>query len=310
MDTLSNISFVIPAYNCANTINETIESLLDGNFQDGDELIIVNDGSVDNTTNLLYEIKLKYDHIIIISNSLNKGCPATRNIGINIATNALIFNLDSDNILAPGTVQKLKKSLIENHADVAAFSEYHYFHDSITNVTHKWICKAGLLSLADFLSGPINPGPGGNFLHTKESWERLGGYDEVGKGLHEAWGYTLKHLANCSKFVVVPDTFYYHRYGHESLFVRESASKNNNSLMATKLITPYLDLIIVEDAEYVLSDEGSKSWFDNFEQRPLRLKSGEKGINGKVVYLSKRNRTSFLKRMITGFKHLVLKYEK
>ena len=45
----SKISFIIPAYNCADTLVESIESIFDGNFEDGDEVIIVNDASTDKT---------------------------------------------------------------------------------------------------------------------------------------------------------------------------------------------------------------------------------------------------------------------
>ena len=44
-----NISFFIPAYNCAKTVTESVISILETNFQEGDELIVVNDCATDNT---------------------------------------------------------------------------------------------------------------------------------------------------------------------------------------------------------------------------------------------------------------------
>ena len=41
-DEKNNISFIMPAYNCADTIEESVDSIFNGNFTDGDELIIVN----------------------------------------------------------------------------------------------------------------------------------------------------------------------------------------------------------------------------------------------------------------------------
>ena len=52
-DEKNNISFIMPAYNCADTIEESVDSIFNGNFTDGDELIIVNDGSTDNTEKVL-----------------------------------------------------------------------------------------------------------------------------------------------------------------------------------------------------------------------------------------------------------------
>lgn len=87
---------------------------------------------------------------------------------------------------------------------------------------NRWVCRPGVLTLADLLAGPISPAPAGNYMYSKESWQRVGKYWEYGKGLNEAWGFSLKQIASGSKFVVMPDSYYFHRYGHDSLYVRES----------------------------------------------------------------------------------------
>jgi glycosyltransferase involved in cell wall biosynthesis len=121
----SNISFIVPAYNASNTLEEVVNSIFNGNFQDGDEIIIVNDASPDDTSAIAEHLaKERAPNISIITNTENKGCAASRNIGVTVAKNDLIFNLDSDNILAPGNIYKLKESLLNEQADVAAFGEY------------------------------------------------------------------------------------------------------------------------------------------------------------------------------------------
>ena len=271
----------MPAYNSAKTIIESVDSIFNGNFEVGDELIIVNDGSTDDTDRIIKELKNKHPQIIYLVNPVNLGCPASRNIGIRTATNPLIFNIDSDNILVPGSVKKLKESLLAENADAAAFGEYHFFQTNPKKITHKCICRPGIMTLADFLAGPRNPGPGGNYLYTKASWQKIGGYWEYGYGLHEAWGFTLKQLANGAKFVIVPGTFYFHRYGWNSLTIRETKNKEEFSLMASKMIMPFLDLLSDEDANLIKSETGSRTWFGNFSQRPLRLKNGQAGQTGK-----------------------------
>ena len=278
----SKISFVVPAYNCADTITESIDSIFNGNFENGDEVIIVNDASGDSTAEIIQSLQKKYPHIKIINNIKNVGCPASRNVGIRSAFNPLIFNLDADNILVPGSIERLKNYLLAENADLAAFSEYHYFQKNIRKINHKWIYKSRVMTLADFLAGPINPGPGGNFLYTKESWEKVGGYWEYGKGLHEAWGFVLKQLASGSKFVVLSHSYYFHRYGIDSLFIRESKKTDENSLMASKMIMNFIDLINDDDAAYIKSEAGSRNWFNNFYKRKIRLKTGGIGTTGKI----------------------------
>ena len=53
----SKISFIIPAYNCADTIVESIDSIFNGNFEDGDEVIIVNDASTDKTWQIINDLQ-------------------------------------------------------------------------------------------------------------------------------------------------------------------------------------------------------------------------------------------------------------
>jgi len=307
---MKNVSFVVPAYNCAATVMESIDSIFDGNFIEGDEIIIVNDASQDSTEIVLKQLKKQYPIIQLINNEENKGCPATRNVGIRQAKNSIIFNLDADDILASSSRKKLQNYMEEQNADLAAFGEIHFFRGNRNNVSHKWVCKAGVWSLADFLSGTVVPG--GNYIYTKASWERIGGYWEYGKGLHEFWGYSLKQIASGSKFVTMSNAFYFHRYGTvSSLFVREVKSEDASSLMATKMIEPFLDQIEEEDKNYILSDAGRRIWYDNIEKRPIRVKNIGIGEKGKVAFTheekidiagtKKQSSKQFIKQIIKSF---------
>jgi glycosyltransferase involved in cell wall biosynthesis len=90
---MPNISFFIPAYNCATTVAESVESIMADNFNDGDELIIVNDYASDNTAEVLLSLKAKYPLINIITHKRNKGGAAARNTAVENATNDLYFAL-------------------------------------------------------------------------------------------------------------------------------------------------------------------------------------------------------------------------
>ena len=56
----NNISFIIPAYNCSLTLEEAVCSIYNGNFEHGDEIIICNDGSTDDTADILRVLASKY----------------------------------------------------------------------------------------------------------------------------------------------------------------------------------------------------------------------------------------------------------
>ncbi len=275
-----HVSYVMPAYNAEKTIAESVDSIFAGNFEPGDEVIVVNDASTDNTEAVILKLKAKYPSLQYLKNAENKGCPATRNVGIRVAQNELIFNLDADNILAPGSVSILKKNLLEQKADLAAFASYHYFIDSTKHITHYWHCQTGWLKIEDLFAGHINPGPGGNFLYTKASWEKIGGYFEYGKGLHEAWGFTLKQLAAGSKMFVVPNTFYFHRHGHESLFVSESRNKPGETELLQKIVRHFPLLFPLTEKQYMAESD----WYHKLDSRPITLMSGQVGTNGTMRY--------------------------
>jgi glycosyltransferase involved in cell wall biosynthesis len=279
-----SISFIIPAFNCSNTIVETIESIMDGNFEKGDEVVICNDNSSDETEDVLNKLKFKYSDITIINHLRNKGGAAARNTAVENTKNNLLFCIDSDNILVRNSVAKLKEFLINSGADIAAFQELHYFSDSRDYITHKWIFKEGQTGLSDYLSGSIVPGASGNYMFTKNSWHRAGGYPEDAGAL-DAWGFGFRQVATDSIMKVMPNSHYFHRYGHESYWVRDS-KKGKISLTALQIIFPFLHLFLEADINFILNQKHRYNWFENLEKKPVRLKNKSLGSSGTMINYS------------------------
>jgi glycosyltransferase involved in cell wall biosynthesis len=267
----------MPAYNCSSTIEESVNSIINGNINEGDEIVICDDGSTDDTLIILKELSKKFNFIKIIEHKVNSGGAVARNTAISNSTNDLIFCLDSDNVLFPKSVEKLKNFLITSQADVAAFQELRFFKKYINIISHKWIFPEGVFNLSDHLSGHVCPGASGNYLFTKNIWLKAGGYPVFAKSL-DAWGFGFRQLAVGAKMIVLPDSFYFHRYGHKSYWVREA--KNNLSQIAFAIVSPYEDLIDEADFNYLKSND----WFANLEIRPVKLKNKLIGKTGKVVF--------------------------
>lgn len=115
---LPKVSIIMPAYNCANLISFSIESVLNQSFKAW-ELIIVNDCSTDNTLSVIESFISKDERIKVISNNVNQGVAQSRNIGIQKASNEWIAFLDSDDLW---TQEKLKEQLEFNFKHTAEFS--------------------------------------------------------------------------------------------------------------------------------------------------------------------------------------------
>lgn len=112
------ISVIIPAYNCQFFIKATLESVLNQSIGvDNLEIIVINDGSTDETLMILKEYE-KQDKIILIDTP-NRGVSSARETGRNLAKGAYIQYLDSDDLLTSQKIEIQYKALEENKADIA-----------------------------------------------------------------------------------------------------------------------------------------------------------------------------------------------
>ena len=109
---MARLSIIIPAYNAQEYLNGCIESVLAQTYSDW-ELIIVNDGSKDNTASICDAAAEKDERIKIVHQN-NSGVSAARNSGLDVATGELIAYLDADDALNPEAYTKLV-SLIDEH---------------------------------------------------------------------------------------------------------------------------------------------------------------------------------------------------
>lgn len=95
----TTVTVIIPAYNTSQYLSETIESVLAQTFNDF-ELIIINDGSTDNTAEIA-EHYCQQDSRIKLFSQVNQGVSIARNIGIKMAQGEFIALLDSDDQWLP-----------------------------------------------------------------------------------------------------------------------------------------------------------------------------------------------------------------
>ncbi|PWS26412.1 hypothetical protein DHW03_16660 [Pedobacter yonginense] len=296
------ISFFIPAYNCAQTIEEAVRSILDTNFKNGDELIIVNDGSTNDTQTVLIGLQSTYPTIQVIEHGRNKGGGAARNTAIEASKNELLFCLDADNVLEENSIAPLLSHFQETEADVASFQHHYYFSKTKTETDTIWTLPSGVFEKEMALSTSFTPGSGGNYLFTKNSWVKAGGYPEFAGAL-DTWGFGLRQLLTGAKVVVLANSYYYHRLINDSYYLRDAWSRRKSiSLRATQLLIPFFDEIEDRDIDYILSNKHRCTWFDDLDSRPIRLVSKTKQDG--IFNSSKQNQTPFkshLKNLIQKF---------
>ena len=124
------ISVVIPVYNTENYIGECLDSVIGNTFKDF-EIICVNDGSTDNTLNILNFYAERYEKIRVI-NKENSGPSDTRNIGIEAAKGEYILFIDSDDYIEPRTLEYLYAEAKKDNLDQLYFcAKSFYDNDNI-----------------------------------------------------------------------------------------------------------------------------------------------------------------------------------
>ena len=112
-----DVSIIIPAYNSKDYIARSIDSALASDFQNL-EIVIVNDGSTDDTQKIIDWYDKNYENVVSIQKE-NGGVADTRNVGIEHAKGKYIAFLDNDDLVRPDMISSLYETAEKNGCDVA-----------------------------------------------------------------------------------------------------------------------------------------------------------------------------------------------
>ena len=136
-DTLANkipVSIVVPVYNSEQYLKLSVGSILAQTFTDF-ELILVDDGSTDNS-GVICEEYSKTDSRIVVLHTENRGSAMARNVGLDIAKGQYIAFIDSDDYVDPNYIKELYDIIIDYDADIAFHDYYWFYVDS--DITPEW----------------------------------------------------------------------------------------------------------------------------------------------------------------------------
>lgn len=116
-DSRNDIFVVVPAYN----EEKTVSSIIEGIVEEGYNVVLVNDGSKDNTLELVTQSKRKYpDKIFVVSHMINRGLGAALKTGMTVALNKeakYILTFDADGQHEIQDIEKVVKPLQDGEAD-------------------------------------------------------------------------------------------------------------------------------------------------------------------------------------------------
>lgn len=117
-------SIVVPFYNVEKYIDRCLDSIIDQVYQNF-EVIVVNDGSTDNSCEIVNRYVERYSNKIKLINQQNSGLGAARNTGIKQATGEYLVFVDSDDYLDKSMLYVLNKYIEENTYDILIFNSFY-----------------------------------------------------------------------------------------------------------------------------------------------------------------------------------------
>lgn len=123
------VSVVVPVYNVEKYIERCLDSLVRQNFGYKYEIIIVNDGTKDNSMTIADRFASEYDFIKIITQQ-NAGLSAARNTGLANARGKYIAFVDSDDFVSPFYISEMYTLAVKNNADIVQCRYCNYFEKS------------------------------------------------------------------------------------------------------------------------------------------------------------------------------------
>jgi len=194
------ISIVLPTHNRAALLPEAIQSCLDQTLSDF-ELIIVDDGSTDETSTILEQFSRKDQRIRILTNRTNRGLPASLNIGFATSAGSLLTWTSDDNLYRPRALEAMRDYLKSNPEAAMVYSAFSYFDQLATYPCN--VEPPHLLYHHNCVQGC--------FLYRREVWETVGPYDEE-LATAEDYDYWLCIMAKFRIDCLDEDLYLYRRH--------------------------------------------------------------------------------------------------
>ncbi len=208
------ISIIIPCRNAARTLASTLGSLIAQSFQDW-EAIVIDDGSTDETPELLAATARTDRRLRVVGGSGGRGPSAARNLGLRHATSDIIAFLDADDIWDRSRLAKMHQFLSRNADIDIAYSRFAFFSecpgDSPTVSTVPAAPLTVLALLKENLVGTMS-----NVVIRRAAMQRIGGLrSDLSHGEDREW--LVRAAAKGARILGLDETLLYYRTSSSGL---------------------------------------------------------------------------------------------
>lgn len=205
---MKKVSVIVPVYNMEKYLKQCMDSLVNQTLDDI-EIIAINDGSKDNSLEILKEYQKHYPDKLIIIDQENQGISVARNNGIDIATGKYIGFVDSDDYVKLDMFEQLYNKIRETNSDIVVcdYEEYHMDEEKFKYIKVTENIKSNNVYDDVSIINDIDYGPC-NKLFKKELFNNI----KFPKNLkYEDLNAILKVFLIASKISIVEESLYIYR---------------------------------------------------------------------------------------------------
>ena len=158
------ISIIIPVYNAEAYLQRCLNSVLSQTFKNL-EIILIDDGSVDNSLQICREFEKKDDRIIVLQNPSNEGVSYSRNRGLEIAKGEYIGFVDADDWIAEDHFSGLLEGILKNDCEMSIAKANKYTIEGQCTLLSDW--EEGIYTTNETLINIFSPCGAKGFLWNK-----------------------------------------------------------------------------------------------------------------------------------------------
>lgn len=226
------LSIIVPVYNTEFYLQECLVSLLQQDLSNY-EIICINDGSTDNSLEILKKYSERHSVIKVYSQD-NKGLSATRNRGIDLAEGKYIYFMDSDDILEEYSLKYIIEKMRLNNLDLFVFDAESFFDEENT-VNFELIeydkkksfgfYETGALLLDDLVKDRVFSSSVCLYVVKKDILIK-NNLEFIENIIHEDEAFTVETFLNAGKSLHENRTFFKRRIRSESIMTKQRNEKN------------------------------------------------------------------------------------
>ena len=318
------VSVVLPIYNVEKYLDKCISSVVNQTYRDL-EILLIDDGSTDASSKMC-DLWAEKDSRIKVIHKENQGSGMARNTGIEYACGEFICFFDSDDFIAPETIQKSYEAAVKNNSEIVLFGIK--FTDKNGVVSGEFVSPLGYVNYEEdeiqrfFLPELIASDPKGDgtklfymspclMLYSmsvikENAWRFVSERDIISEDVYSLLK-LFKHIKSVS---VIPEAFYYYRKNDSSLsrvFREDRFEKLNEFYVRTKALCeelgydgeiihrvskPYLSFAVA-----AMEQEAAAPRSAHINKQRIKLIIND-GVLQSVLKMNKKDNVTFARKVL------------